>query len=112
MKHKNARTLPSAALPREQKEESHAPHDDARRSHFQKAATQNATITNLQIAQFSRAAGRCRLATLARFWGHILPPAAQEFVSKIKENFPPDRNSGPMSPQCNSCARAPEYPSQ
>ena len=51
----------------------------------------------------------CNLSTLL---GAHPPPTAQEFVSKIKENFPPDRNSGPMSPQCNSCARAPEYPSQ
>jgi hypothetical protein len=67
VKHENARTLRSAGIPREQQKESDAPHDNARRRHTEKAATQNITIANLQIAQFAREARCHRFATLARF---------------------------------------------
>ena len=51
----------------------------------------------------------CNLSTLL---GAHPPPTAREFVSKIKGNFPPDRNSGPMFPQRNPCAWAPQGPRQ
>jgi hypothetical protein len=70
VKHKDARTLRSAGFRREQKKETDAPRCNARPSHMEKAATQNATIedkfTNGVIRPYGSMLPACNLTTILR----------------------------------------------